>query len=447
MDAEDSPFEDDLDRTIIKPMPGGRRPRPSTEHELTAFRRSSSEGQAAVPLPRNFINSFNHLADTAGILLSLAGQLRETISLPDIDELRGHVEGEIKLFEGVIREEGAKAEVVTTASYLLCTLLDEIVLGTPWGNESKWGEQTLLTKIHREARGGEKFFSILDHLLEEPARHIDLLELAYLCLVMGFEGKYRVQAEGRRKLQSVEENLFYTIREIRGEFERELSPNWAGVRDRRNLLVRYVPLWVLGAVLSALLVAIFIGFRVGLVSNSDPVFTQLNAIGRSIEVDSTATVDLPVPRMIESSSPRLTQLLAPEITEGKLFVSELSGKSLVIIQGDGLFHSGSASIDERRYRLLVRIGEALRQVPGRVLVVGHTDNVPIRSLRFSSNWDLSRQRAVSVAQLLAETTGDRKRYITEGRADAEPIVANDSATNRSRNRRVEIVVLQEVGDL
>ena len=61
MDTEDSPFEDDLGRTIIKPMPGGRRPRPSTEHELAAFRRSSSEEQAAVPLPRNFINSFNHI--------------------------------------------------------------------------------------------------------------------------------------------------------------------------------------------------------------------------------------------------------------------------------------------------------------------------------------------------------------------------------------------------
>ena len=97
--------------------------------------------------------------------------------------------------------------------------------------------------------------------------------------------------------------------------------------------------------------------------------------------------------------------------------------------------------------MLARIGEALRQVPGRVLVVGHTDNVPIRSLRFRSNWDLSRERAVSIARLLADTTGTAERYQSEGRADTEPLVPNDSAVNRARNRRVEIVVFKGTGNI
>ncbi len=448
MDTDDPHFNNDLDRTIIKPMPGGRRPQKVVEEGLSEFRQGQTSPQRVSTIS---LGNLNSLTDAAGILLTLAGQLRGTISQPDIDVLRGHVEEEIKLFESAARAEGASSETVATASYLLSTLLDETVLGTPWGNESKWGEQTLLAKLHREAWGGEKFFSILDHLLEEPARHIDLLELCYLCLMMGFEGKYRVQTEGTRKLQSVEDNLFYTIREMRGEFERELSPHWLGVQDRRNLLVRYVPLWVLGAVLGMLLLLIFIGFRVGLNRNSDPVFAQLNAIGRSVEarpaVSYIAPVEVPIPRKIEPSFPSLSILLAPEIAAGKITVNELSHKSLLVIQGDGLFHSGSASVDEERYSLLARIGEALRQLPGRVLVVGHTDSVPIRSLRFSSNWDLSRQRAVSVAQLLAETTGDQERYVTEGRADAEPLVANDSAVNRRRNRRVEIIVLKGMGEL
>ena len=143
----------------------------------------------------------------------------------------------------------------------------------------------------------------------------------------------------------------------------------------------------------------------------------------------------------------LAQLLAPEISKGMLAVDEMQDKSLLIIRGDGVFRSGSATVQELYYPLLVRIGEALRQVPGRVMVVGHTDNVPIRSLRFRSNWDLSRERAVSVADLLAGTTGDRGRYFAEGRADTEPLVPNDSAVNRARNRRVEVVVFKGTGDL
>jgi type VI secretion system protein ImpK len=397
--------------------------------------------------------------DAAGTLLSLVGQLRDTTSHPDIDTLRAHVEQEVKSFEHAARAGGADTETVSTARYVLCTLIDETVLGTPWGNESIWSEQTLLAKFHQEAWGGEKFFNILEHLQHEPARHIDLLELIYLCLAMGFEGKYRVQEQGNRTLQSIQENLFYTIREIRGEFERELSPHWRGVEDKRNLLVRYVPLWVLGAILAVLLLAIFVAFRISLNRNADPVFQQLSTIGRDrspsapVQYVPAADPEKPPPEITATVAPAaeappgLARLLAPELEAGLLAINDFQDKSLLVIQGDGLFRSGSASVEERHYALLARIGEALRQVPGRVLVVGHTDNVPIRSLRYRSNWDLSRQRAVSIAGLLENTTGTPERYQAEGRADTEPLVPNDSAVNRARNRRVEIFVFKGTGNL
>jgi type VI secretion system protein ImpK len=397
--------------------------------------------------------------DAAGTLLALVGQLHGTTSHPDIGSLRGHVEQEVKTFESAARAGGADNETVATARYVLCTLIDETVLSTPWGNESIWSEQTLLAKFHREAWGGEKFFNILDYLLQEPARHIDLLELIYLCLAMGFEGKYRVQDLGNSKLQSIQENLFFTIREIRGDYERELSPHWRGVEDRRNPLVRYVPLWVLGAILGVLLVAIFIGFRVGLNRTTDPVFQQLSVIGSDrsprVPVQYVQAPDAvkPPPEMKVTASPTpvktpgLASLLSPELKAGLITISDQSDKSRLVIQGDGLFRSGSASVQEKHHALLARIGEALKQVSGRILVVGHTDNVPIRSLRFQSNWDLSRQRAVSVTQLLASTTGTRERYFSEGRADTEPLVPNDSAANRARNRRVEIMVFKGTGNI
>ena len=84
-----------------------------------------------------------------------------------------------------------------------------------------------------------------------------------------------------------------------------------------------------------------------------------------------------------------------------------------------------------------RIGQALAQNPGRVLVSGHTDNVPIRSARFPSNWHLSQARAQAVQQILAEKIG-AARIQSEGRADSEPIASNVTVGGRARNRRVEV---------
>jgi type VI secretion system protein ImpK len=455
MHPDDPYSSDDSDRTVIRPIPGGRRSKSSPREERPAT--TSNPAEQHSPTPALFQGrGINRVVDAAGTLLSLVGQLRDTTSHPDINKLRAHVEQEVKSFEQAARAGGADTETVSTARYVLCTLIDETVLGTPWGNESIWSEQTLLAKFHQEAWGGEKFFNILDHLLQEPARHIDLLELIYLCLVMGFEGRYRVQDQGDRQLQSIQESLFYTIREIRGEFERELSPHWRGVEDKRNLLVRYVPLWVLGAILAVLLLAIFVGFRVGLNQNADPVYQQLSTIGRD-RTPSAPVQDMQAAEPVKSpsektatvpvASPGLARLLAPEIAAGLIAVNDYQDKSQLVIQGDGLFRSGSASVEEKHYALLARIGEALGQIPGRVLVVGHTDNVPIRSLRFRSNWDLSRQRAVSIGQLLARTSGIGERYHAEGRADTEPLVPNDSAVNKARNRRVEIVVFKGTGNI
>ena len=453
MHSDDPYSGDDSAPTVVRPVPGGRRPKASSRDEYSASDAYAADRHAPPPTPLRG-RGLNRLVDAAGILLSLVGQLRGTTSHPDIDSLRGHVEQEVKIFEREARAGGADTETVSTASYVLCTLIDETVMGTPWGNECIWNEQTLLAKFHQQARGGEKFFNILDYLLKEPARHIDLLELIYLCLAMGFEGKYRVQDQGDRQLQSIQENLFFTIRGIRGEYERELSPHWRGVEDKRNLLVRYVPLWVLGAMLAVLLLAIFVGFRVGLNRSTDPVFQQLSMIGRDrlpvapVQVAQTAEPVMPAPKAsVQPAPPGLAQLLAPEVEAGLLVINEYPDKSQLVIKGDGLFRSGRASVKEQHHALLTRIGEALRQVPGRVLVVGHTDNVPIRSLRFRSNWDLSRERAVSITRLLANTTGTAERYQAEGRADTEPLVPNDSAVNRARNRRVEIVVFKGTGNI
>ena len=91
--------------------------------------------------------------------------------------------------------------------------------------------------------------------------------------------------------------------------------------------------------------------------------------------------------------------------------------------------------------ILARITEALNSRTGQVQILGHTDNQPIRSVRFPSNWHLSQERAQSVMQLLIKMGLVKNRLSAEGRADAEPIASNSTPEGRARNRRVEIVVI------
>ena len=118
---------------------------------------------------------------------------------------------------------------------------------------------------------------------------------------------------------------------------------------------------------------------------------------------------------------------------------DLADRSIITIKGDGFFDPGSADVASRVRPLLDRITEALNDVPGPVLVTGHTDSQPIRSLQFPSNWHLSQARAQAVKAVLdAKLAAGRVR--AEGRADAEPVDTNEAPAGRARNRRVEVTL-------
>jgi len=120
-------------------------------------------------------------------------------------------------------------------------------------------------------------------------------------------------------------------------------------------------------------------------------------------------------------------------------VRDLADRSVIVIKGDGFFEPGSAVIADRVKPLLTKIEAALEPLPGRVLVTGHSDNQPIRSVRYPSNWHLSQDRADAVKGMLA-TVLKPERLKAEGRADAEPVEDNATPAGRARNRRVEITL-------
>lgn len=203
------------------------------------------------------------------------------MSHPNVGGLHQRLVNEIKSFETKAKEQGIQPEIVLSARYILCTVLDESVLNTPWGAESAWTQRTLLSMFHNETSGGEKFFIILDRMRDMPAENLYILELIYIFLSLGFEGKYRVVHRGKETLEQIRDEVFRIIRNHRGEYERSLSPNWEGLGRIKNSLAQYVPMWVVASVVGGVLLLSYSGFRYWLYESSAPVAQQLTDIANN----------------------------------------------------------------------------------------------------------------------------------------------------------------------
>ena len=429
----------DPDRTTMGiPTPGGRRggaqasaptpqgPRPNAQ-EATALIQSGS--------------GLNPLVRAANPLLALIVPLRYMVSHSNQEDLRVQLTNAIKLFESEARAAQVDTDAISAARYALCTFLDETISSTPWGGNNVWSSRSLLVTFHNETHGGEKFFVIMQRLVQDPRKNLYALELLYLCLALGMEGRYRVIDNGRDQLASVRERLQLMIRKERGEYENDLSVRWRGTAAQAKSIIRVIPIWVMVAVVVTLLVIWQVSYNFFLSRASDPVFSGL---GR-LKVDKV--VILPTPVAPPKPIMRVARFLEEDIKAGRVDVKETADRSIITIRGDGFFPSGSAQVEPVFAPLMQRIGEALKTVNGKVQVIGHTDDQrPGFGARFPSNYELSKARATSVQQMLAARTAQPERYTVEGHADTEPLVENSSAANRARNRRVDIIVMAAVNN-
>jgi type VI secretion system protein ImpK len=222
--------------------------------------------------------SLNPLVAGASELLSEVVRLKHSETREDLIELKKNLTSELHLFDARAANDGVESSQVMGARYVLCTVLDEAVVTTPWGNESEWSRMSLLSSFHNETSGGEKFFNLLDRLSKEPIRNLPILELMYLCLALGFEGKYRVQARGMLELESTRDALYRQIRQLRGDVPRELSPQWEGLNEQRRNLVRIVPAWMVVLFTLVCLVVMYSGFAWVLSEQRDTVLQPYQSI-------------------------------------------------------------------------------------------------------------------------------------------------------------------------
>jgi len=419
----------DEGKTVVRPTPGGRRRQASAPHHIM----QSRTGRPDTNLASSTASDPNLLTASALSLLMIVPKLRKLAYHSSVSDLQSRLISEIGTFQNRSLQQGYSEEQVRTASYLLCSLIDETVLNTPWGTESNWGHDSLLVKFHREAWGGEEFFKIVDRLLQRPTQNLHLLELAYLCLSLGFEGKYRLAPNGLSKLEQLRAEIYSEIQRITGDSDRGLSVNWQGLRDLRNPLARYVPLWVLAGVSGLLILLVYLGFSYALNRASDRLYGDW----MTIAVEEAKTIpEPPAPppqKPAPSRTPRLEDVLAPEIAQKMVVV--LDGP---ILRLTNAFASGSDQIRKEYIPVLEKIAQEMQKNSSRIEVVGHTDNQPIFTARFPSNWDLSNARSRAVARFLDSAASLGPRIIYRGRAESEPIAPNDTAEHRALNRRVDI---------
>ena len=301
-----SAFNDD-DKTVIRPVPGGRRPAPPV---------IPAQGN---PMPLNCLTLIFQADDFSGphsltasaySLLSIVPKLRVLPFHQAIHDLQERLVAKIKSFEEGASGQGTSQKQVKIASYFLCSFLDDTVLNTPWGSQSSWAQNSLSIQLHHRNVGGEEFFQILQQLMQHPAQNLDLLELAYLCLSLGFEGQYRNQDRGLRALDDLRQELYLVLQRMKGDVERDLSIQWQGLRDLRSPVTRDVPLWVPAALAVLLLTLIYLGFSHAISGASDHVYNQIFALPR-------AKVVLPPIKLIpvepeQSRAP--TSLVSPATT-------------------------------------------------------------------------------------------------------------------------------------
>ena len=200
----------------------------------------------------------NRLIDAATPLLGLVIRVRRLADFQGVENLYQQVVDEVAAIDRELVEQGYERPTVVAYRYVLCAFIDEAVLGTDWGAHSVWSQHSLLSRFHNETWGGEKVFAITARMEQEPERYRDMLEFIYLCLCLGFEGRYKVMTNGRDEYEQIIRGLYEQIRGLRRDEELQpLSSALDNVTPARNRLRTGLPLWGIGGLFVAAMAGIY----------------------------------------------------------------------------------------------------------------------------------------------------------------------------------------------
>ena len=233
----DNPFAEpeDSDRTVVRGPQRATQPLAAAAPAVAPSPAAAAPGGFAPPplpmageaeaIPKV---GMGPLAAAAAPLLDLLARMAAGVHVSDPGEVRERAARGLRAFEADAREAGASPDELRAAHYALCAALDDVALSTPWGQGSVWSTRSLVSTFHQEVKAGDRFFDMLGATQKDPGRYRQSLEICYLCLALGFQGRYRLSRTGAAELDRIREGLYGLLSQIRGRWERELSPHWRG---------------------------------------------------------------------------------------------------------------------------------------------------------------------------------------------------------------------------
>lgn len=433
--------DDDADRTVFISRPASNRQRGRANTSAPAQPAFSQQQATPPPVQQNrpiaevsLHSDVNVIVSAATPLLTLGINVRSMSHHPDPKALYQQIAENLKTIDLQLKNQGLPKESIITARYIVCAYLDEMVMSTPWGGQSLWATRNLLMTFHKNNQGGAQFFEIIKLLTQSPAMNLDLIELCYLVLDLGFQGRYRISDTGSIEIASIQDNLYQIISTYRPAPIKQLSNHWRGaVNEKQKRLSGNKSLLITAGLSLLVAVLIFAGLLVMLNQKSDPIAIKAASVASNLQ--PIVRNNRPIKRTTHLSYIR--DQLKHDITQNNLSVDDISGGVRIIVFGSKLFKPSTAQLTTQREITVANIISALKNTPGFIQITGHTDDIPIRTLQFPSNWELSSKRANSIVKLFQTHLPDRE-IVGEGVADSAPLVPNNSRENRAINRRIEI---------
>ncbi|MBI3595521.1 MAG: DotU family type IV/VI secretion system protein [Nitrospirae bacterium] len=204
------------------------------------------------------------LPDLFADLFILATHVKNARDLGHSETLRLRI---IEMFEAVDRKGknlGIPGETLQQARYAMAAFLDEMILSSSWPNKEQWSARPLQYEFFREQVAGVEFFNRLEAIRRAYPANADLLEVYYLCLILGFEGQYKIH--GTEKLKGLVEDLSREIQSRRGEVP-HLSPHGKRSDELIEMVKRELPSWIV--VVSCVAVVFFFYIILSFMMNYD----------------------------------------------------------------------------------------------------------------------------------------------------------------------------------
>lgn len=242
----------------------------------------------SLPVPNKFIThhpkyGVNPLVDAAAYLFSIIGKLKQLATYHHLKKLHQELFQELNAFQDAAKAQSYSADFILVARYALAATLDDLIANSSWGSQGQWTQFSLLATLNQDTDREDRFFIILERISKDPSTYIDVMELMYICLSLGYKGHYRATEFSNIQLEQITYVLYKNIRLYRGDFSKTLSSFPSKPSGKKPLSFSKKSSMITVVLLTLVFVLILfagLGFLLDLISKQ--IYQELFNIGKLI---------------------------------------------------------------------------------------------------------------------------------------------------------------------